>query len=132
MRGLCLVVLTLGAVTLIGCGGGGPVTISGKVTYDGQPIEQGVISFQDVQGVAGPAEGAITNGAYKVTDVPRGKKNVKITASKKVGSRPAYAGDPNSPMIDETVPYIPAKYNDQTTLSYDAQANGAQNFDLAK
>jgi hypothetical protein len=122
--------LVLGAFALVGCGGPTTVTISGKVTFDGQPVEQGLISFQDVEGKVGPAENAITNGEYKVTDMPRGMKKVVITGSRKIGERPAYAGDPNSPMIPITESYIPAKFNDKTTLTYDAQKTGTQNFDL--
>jgi hypothetical protein len=39
-----------------GCGGGG--TLSGKVTYDGQPMPGGTVAFTPAQGGQGTGSGA--------------------------------------------------------------------------
>ncbi len=125
--------LLLGIVALAGCDSSGPVKLTGQVTYDGQPVEMGAISFEDAEGRTPSAEGAIINGKYEVLDVPRGNKRVKITGQRKTGkSTPAYAGDPNSPMIEETEAYIPAQYNDNTTLTYEVKSSGSKDFALTK
>lgn len=60
-----------------GCGGSSAV-VSGQVTYDGQPVENGAITFQPADG-RGPSTGAqITGGRYQVRDVPPGPKIAQI------------------------------------------------------
>ena len=74
----CLVVLTAG------CGGGSGGTVSGAVTYDGQPVGDGTITFLPADGKGQPVGGPIANGRYSVADVPPGPKVVQITAVKAV------------------------------------------------
>lgn len=113
----------------LGCGGDGKLTISGKVTFDGKPIENGEITFNAVDGTTPTASIAITNGVYKLDMMP-GNKKVIVTGTKIVGQHPAYKGDPKSPMINDTEQYIPAAYNDQSTLTREIKVSGEQNFDL--
>jgi hypothetical protein len=55
---------------------------------------------------------------------------VSITAAKIVGQRKAYDA-PDSPLIDETVELIPARYNAKSVLSADVAAGGSTlTFDL--
>lgn len=76
------------SVFSIGCGGGqtGPVRmpISGTVTREGIPIDEGLISFVPTSGPA--VNGAILAGKYKFSSgdgVPVGKYAVTIAASPK-------------------------------------------------
>jgi hypothetical protein len=85
---ICLVI-----ATCLGCGKNGPhrAAVSGHVTLDGQPIDEGVIQFLPVEGTIGPETGGvITNGQY---EIPRnrgpvvGKSRVELRASKKTGRK---------------------------------------------
>jgi hypothetical protein len=79
--GFCLLVLFVGLTA--GCGGGS-ATVSGTVTYDGQAVGDGRISFLPADG-KGPVVGAaIVKGRYHVTDVLPGPKVVKVEAVKAV------------------------------------------------
>ncbi len=122
------IVALLGATFVWGCGGDKLPTVKGKVTLDGQPLENGAISFVPADGATATAGGVITNGEYSI-EVPPGPKKVEITASKVVGQRPAYEGDPNSPMIDITESIIPPRYNTQTELTREVQP-GENTFDF--
>ncbi|MCA9267326.1 MAG: hypothetical protein KDA41_02595 [Planctomycetales bacterium] len=66
--------LALGAA--VGCG---PRTsVSGRVTYNGQPVANGAITFLPADG-QGPSAGAkISGGAYKVDRLEPGDKIVQI------------------------------------------------------
>jgi hypothetical protein len=122
LRGACLLGLTI----FVGCGGGGPgATVEGSVTLDGQPVQNGTISFVPADGKTASAGGKIADGKYSVA-VPPGPKRVEIAASKVVGQRPAYAGDPNSPMIDITESIIPPRYNAQSELTFEVKAGDNQ------
>ncbi|NLT16807.1 MAG: hypothetical protein GXY11_04190 [Clostridiales bacterium] len=65
-----------------GCGGS-PAVVSGTVTYDGQPVGDGSILFQPVDGKGASCGGPITGGRYQVETTP-GKKLVEIIAVKKI------------------------------------------------
>lgn len=64
-------VATMGIVLAIGCGDTTGLAkrypVSGKVTYKGQPVEKGRISFIPATADANPATGQIENGQYTLT-----------------------------------------------------------------
>lgn len=65
------------ALVVAGCGGGPPTAaVSGKITYKGQPVPTGTVSFVSESTVA---SGQISNGQYTVAQAPIGP--VKITVS---------------------------------------------------
>lgn len=78
--GSCLLVMSL----IAGCGGDG-VTVSGTVTYNGQPVEKGSISFQPADGKGNSAGGDITAGKFSVKNVAPGKNKVLVASQ---SSRP--------------------------------------------
>jgi hypothetical protein len=125
--------LLLCVLLLPGCGPrDNKVEIAGKVSYDNQPVEKGTIRFEPADG-KGPAEELpIINGQFKQMRVTPGKKIVRIVGFKKVGEyRPT---GPDSPLMDQLEPYIPAKYNDQSTLEREIQPGKQEpiDFDLEK
>lgn len=114
--------LLVGLATLVsaaGCGNrSSSVEVVGKVTLDGQPLANGTISFVPADGATASAGGQIKDGTYSVA-MPPGKKRVLISASKVVGKRQVYQGDPKSPVIDEVRELIPPQYNASSTLTAD-------------
>lgn len=134
MRMLCA--LSLGIV-LCGCGGGsdyeGPTRfpLSGKVTFDGQPIDGGSIAFLPQGGTGRPAGGLITNGAYSIPEgqgVPEGAYRVEILWGRPTGNKILDAEDTGE-MIDETAQVIPARYNSNSELTANVAA-GTTTFDF--
>src|SRR6516162_8272107 len=66
-----------------GCGGSS-ASISGTVTYNGEPVGDGSITFIPVDG-KGPAVGSpIEAGRYLVESITPGPKLVRVEAYKKV------------------------------------------------
>ncbi len=66
-----------------GCGDGS-ASISGDVTYNGEPVGDGSITFLSADGKGATAGGMIEGGRFAVDNVTPGLKMVKIEAVKKV------------------------------------------------
>ncbi len=133
-------VLTVAAlVGQVGCGGG-LAAVSGRITFDGQPVEDGEVRLVPTSTGAGAGQvtgAAIVQGRY---DIPGdkgalpGTYRVEIRAQKKTGKKlPSIPPATPGTMYDETMQFIPAKYNDQSTLTVDlASGNNAKDFELTK
>lgn len=86
--GICCLTLIIG---LAGCGGKKPNTVRGSVTYDGQPVAKGFITFFPKD--TGPTRGAaIVDGQFTIVDVPPGRRRAVITAEPVAHLRPSAAG----------------------------------------
>jgi hypothetical protein len=96
--------------------------VTGSVSFDGQPVENGEIIFVSVEKGTAPDAGRIANGSYDML-VKTGKKRVEIRAS-----RPVVGGKPN-PMGPVYHDYIPEKYNGRTTLLAEVTPDGENRFD---
>ena len=101
------------------------------VRLDGQPLENGSISFRPAPGNEGPSAGArITDGAYRVAHekgVALGKNLVQIRAIKKTGRKINHYGVTE----DEYIQIIPSRYNDGTELVCEVHpGENARDFDL--
>lgn len=114
MRSKLLCALAL-ALTAAGCGGGGPVTVTGQVTFDGKPVEDGRITFRQVAGDKKVFSGAISNGSYSLQCEPS-KVAVEVTASRLIPGKFDRSNGTPEPVGEM---YIPAKYNSATTLTAD-------------
>ena len=69
------------AVLLAGCGTGGETaSVSGNVTYEGQAVASGEITFSPADGKGPIASGPITAGKYNVGELTPGPKVVLITS----------------------------------------------------
>jgi hypothetical protein len=100
-----------------GCGRGDGLTqISGGVTYDGQPVKNGTISFLPPDGNGPTAAAIIADGRYSVKVAPD-KKQVRIEGFKVVGQRHYVSNDPTSPMIDVQEQILPERYNVKSELT---------------
>ncbi len=121
-----IIVGTMFLVAIAICSGCGqsPVVVSGSVTYRGQPVPKGAITFTPIEGtVASTTMTAIVDGKYSIEParaLPAGTYRVSITAIRGGSGRVVGAPVRN----DKTPPpdpateqqYIPAKYNMQSEL----------------
>lgn len=118
----------------IGCATKG-IPISGDVTFNGQSIDQGSVSFEPADGQGPTAGGKIAGGRYNLTGdaapLP-GKKVVRIFASRKTG-RKVQGGSfvSASPvLVDEIERYIPDMYNTRSKLSCEISRDGSKKIDF--
>lgn len=72
--------LAVGFALAAGCSDSG-ATVSGQVTYEGEPVKQGYITFAPADGKGPVAGGAITDGRYTVEKLTPGSKLVRVEAS---------------------------------------------------
>jgi hypothetical protein len=74
--------IVIGLLPLIAAGCKRTSSIGGNVTYDGQTVKKGSISFVPEDG-KGPTHGSpIVQGAYRVDNITPGKKIVRIVSVK--------------------------------------------------
>jgi hypothetical protein len=126
-------VLLLGAWS--GCGPGNPLgrkAISGKVTLDDKPLEQGTISFEPLAKKGVSAGAVISAGSYSIAaekGLPPGKYRVRINASQG-GEKAAGTAPPGPTTAAAPKSLIPPKYNTQSDLSAEVTEAGPNQFDF--
>lgn len=113
-----------------GCGGPPKAHVTGTVTLDGKPIENGAIMFSPTNGQGQTAGGGIQDGKYAV-DASVGEMTVVINASKVVGKQKLF-DTPDSPVEDKVVEMIPLRYNTESKLRVTLKPgdNEGVNFEL--
>ena len=109
---------------LIGCGDDG-IQISGQVTFEGEAVEQGTISFIDTGSTAPPDAAVIANGSYSLQTSP-GNKRVEIRASRPLP--PERQTNPEMGLVYDD--YIPAAFNRESTLTANVTPDGEREFDF--
>jgi len=92
------------------------LTIGGSVTLDGAPLPDGDIVFTPTDPQFGSEGGKIKEGVYQAA-VHKGVSKVQIRATRPV---PGKKGPMGEQLIED---YIPARYNDASTLTIDASAS---------
>ena len=112
------------AAMVVGCSRSELIEVTGKVTWEGQPVETGEIIFHPVDASATPAAGRIRGGDFKFLTKP-GKKRVDIQAVRKTGKRDPKEG------FEITELFISAQYNAETELEADVSADGENHFEFA-
>jgi len=75
--GLPLLVVLVGCDNSLG-------TVTGKVTYDGEAVQEGFITLAPADGAGPTVGGPIVGGEFSVSDIPPGEKVVLIQAVKAV------------------------------------------------
>jgi hypothetical protein len=143
-----MLICLLSAGCLTGCSSDAKFeTVTGAVTLDGKPIEQGTISFESMS--AGGAVGrrittAIREGKYRfeAADGPNtGRHKVFISAFRELSASTAPAGKAGKGeqfVRDSTTTvrqnYIPEKYNKKSSLTVEVASepdeNGEQNVNV--
>jgi hypothetical protein len=115
--------VALACLAAAGCGKGndGRSSVTGDVTFDGEPLESGVVTLIPGPGTKSPSAGAeIVNGKFTIPESggPQpGSFRVEITASRKTGEQRDEGGMVG--MIDVTEQYIPERYNKASELTVD-------------
>jgi len=115
----CLLMLNLG------CGPSNPdgrVSVSGTVTWNGEPVKTGNILFLSTS-KGKSSGGGIVEGEFKLPahkGVPLGNYKVKITAGRPSGRKVRDSDYPDQ-FIDDIEQYIPSRYNDKTELTIDVE-----------
>jgi hypothetical protein len=114
----------------VGCGGGGGDNlprepVSGKIKIDGQPLQDGAISFIHNDGTGPAASTKIEKGDYLIV-----RANGPVPGPYRVV---IYSPQPTGKKIAEEDLYaetIPGRYNAKSQLKVDIKAGGDNNFDF--
>lgn len=115
----------IGIAILVGCDNSseGRGSVKGKVSFDGKPVEKGMVTFTPTGETKGPAAFAtIENGAYKL----KASDNGPVIGSHKVtlmGERDSGKKDSGGATIYEQV--IPSEYSKPNSLT--AQIKAGEN-----
>ena len=125
----CFTVLCCLAVPLLlGCSETSTVDIHGKVTFQGKPLESGVICFIP-EGDKGKTKTAdIKEGQYAV-NLSRGQKRVEISSVRVVGQQQAMLGG-QLRSVDVTKEMVPLQYNKKSKLRADISTDGNEELDF--
>jgi hypothetical protein len=124
------------AILFLGCGADplGRQPVSGLVTLDGSPLENGTVSFHPVDNAATASAGAIVKGQFALDrerGLAAGKYRVTINAPKpgtgQAASEDALPGDP-LPVPEEL---IPAEWNTNSNEVIEVTGSAANEFNFA-
>lgn len=120
-----MITFTAGALALgvaTGCSSDGLVTSTGTVSYDGQRLSAGAVSFHPFDKSITPQGGQIVGGRFRIRCRP-GRQRVEIIAS-----RPKAGAEELTPGMTPSEQFIPARYNDESTLEVEVLATGPNDF----
>jgi hypothetical protein len=129
--------LFLVMVVLIGCSDpyAGRMEITGSVTLEKQPLNDGAITFIPLEEQGSQTGGPITNGSYTIPrkhGLKPGKYLVQITSGD--GKTPATgeeeAGAPGGSTNIVSVDRIPPEYNTQSKQEVVVKSRGTNKFDF--
>ena len=128
LGGLLTLFLLVVVLPVASCGPAGleKSTVSGRITFQGQPIQDGAIRFVPVKGTKGPATvGTIRGGTYTVTargGVPVGTLRVEVEAYRPLPGAKPYTreqAEGTRGVVEGDYPktqFLPPKHNTKSTL----------------
>ena len=114
------------ALVLAGCGGGGSSAkpsgdVSGEVTFEGKPVQAGVVNFESAASGAA-AQAPIKDGSFNFANpVPVGQYKVTIAPPPEAPPVPGETRPPVNPKD------IPAKYRTPAKSDLKAEVAAGQN-----
>jgi hypothetical protein len=125
------VLVLIPVVFLGGCAGG--TQFDGIVTLDGNPLDEGTITFTLPASKEGSVGGPIKNGKYAIDaqrKLPPGTYRVEINALQPTGKKVENKSDPGT-QVDEVKQLIPMKYNLKSELTVELKSgSNTANFEL--
>ena len=125
---LFLNLVAFALVAVVGCSGGSdePKTypVHGEVSFDGKPIDEGTIQFVNVKESFNRGID-IKNGKFEGESI-EGEMRIEVRAYKPGKVNAMYANDPNAKPEMEN--YIPAQYNQNSTLKETVKAGEENHF----
>ena len=118
----------LAAAALAGCHSNKPLTITGTVTYKGQPLPSGIVRFffgTDRQSMATVEP----DGTFAATDVPPGPVKVTVEPDPQAAKHRTMGGGANEPAPKPVK--LPPKYADPATSGLEYTISpGANNLEV--
>ena len=122
-------------IVFLGCAPdtGGRVGVSGNVTHQGQPLENGTIQFVSSDG-SQMAGATISDGRYEIPAAQGllpGEMTVRVSSASETSTPPPAEeapGDPTAFAPREEL--IPAQYNSQSTLKTVIESDAQNTFDI--
>ncbi|QEG42359.1 hypothetical protein UC8_43930 [Roseimaritima ulvae] len=120
------------AVTLVGCGSAeypGPqrYPVSGTVTINGKPIEEGNITFRSSEEKGRSSSGAIENGKYSIEEKQgpiAGQYKVEILGYEEIGEVK------DEDMGAATRQIVPVQFNESSSLTATLPSDSGNEFDF--
>lgn len=110
----------------VGCGGGEPRgDVQGAVTFDGQPVAAGVVSFERTEATGPGRNVPIRNGTYDASGdagLAPGAYLVRISAGDPTAMAPGAEDDQHAPVHYR--PLLPPSWNTQSQLSVEVRDGG--------
>ncbi len=122
--------LPVAAMLCFGCGGSGEdgpqtVPVSGLVTWEGAPVDDGDIAFVPAEPSLAQEGGRISEGHFEMQAKP-GKNTIRITASRVVPGQTSTGAHGEELPVKEQ--FIPAKYNSSSELTVEVSEAGPNEF----
>ena len=105
----------IGLLVLTGCKEG-VSTATGTVTFDGQPVAKGAITFVKQEGDL-VREGAVIQDGRFQAKLPPGEYKIELNSQKVVGKRTQKGFDGKDEVLELTEELFPDRYNSKTTLT---------------
>ncbi len=123
---LCATVHSICLLAFCSCNSGPErYSLSGQVSYDGQPVTDGEIIFSPLDDTTGIAASTIIrHGKYEIVrsaGPTAGKYDVDITGRRPTGR--LVRGEGSSGPIEAMAQYIPSAYNSETTLQVEIDSD---------
>jgi hypothetical protein len=114
-------------LALAGCGGEATTTLSGNITYQGEPVPSGLINFRSADGTKTLGGAIESDGTYSF-ELPPGEYQVRIDAP---GEMPPWQEGQPEPKPGPR--QAPIKYADFSSsgLTVTVDSDGAQQQDFA-
>jgi len=116
-----------------GCGDPLRQALEGIVTLDGQPLDEGNVTFLPHPGTAGPtAGGQINDGKFSIHPAEgtfAGEFRVEISARRSTGQR-VYDAETRQE-IELVEQFLPARYNTHSELEASVKAGEVNRFEFA-
>lgn len=131
-----LLALMFASAALAGCGGENPLgrkAISGKVTLNSQPLENGTIEFAPLVEGGVSSGGVISGGEYAIAaeqGLPVGKYRVSIVDQPPAAPLPP-GHKPGDDLPPPPKPQIGPDWNTKSTHTIEVKQEGPFTFDFA-